>query len=202
MSTESSNTEPIISTDLQRNWRYLMVTGAIIASLGLLAVFAPFVTGISLSIFLGAFLVVGALVHVANAFSARGWAGSLWQIVLAIVYVIAGISILTDPIIGLVTLTLLVAVYLAIVGIVEIGMGLSMRSEPRWGWPVLSGVISLILAGLLWVGFPSTALWAVGLLFGISLLSSGLSLVGIALVARKASMVSKPEPPGAEYPGV
>ena len=156
-----------------------MASGAILAVLGILAILFPFFTGVSLSVLLGALLVVGALVHVANAFSQRKWTGAVWQLVLAIVYAVAGIGLMANPVVGLTTLTILVIVYLVVTGIAEVVLGFVLRGneESSWGMIVLSGVISVVLGGMLWAGLPSSALWAVGLLFGVSLLSSGLSLV-------------------------
>jgi uncharacterized membrane protein HdeD (DUF308 family) len=173
--------------DRQLSWQILMGVGVLISILGVVAILAPLLTGVTLSIIVGALLVVGGLGHVAHAFTAPRWTGSLWQVILALVYTFAGISLLANPILGLTTLTLLLVFYLAIEGVAEILMGLGMRSEPQWGWFVVSGVVSLLLAGLLWAGFPSTAAWAVGLLVGLGLLSTGLTLVVTAYLGRQNS---------------
>jgi uncharacterized membrane protein HdeD (DUF308 family) len=178
-----------------------MAAGIIIAVLGVLAILTPFVSGVAISILLGALLVVGGFVHVAHAFSAQGWGGALWQVVLALVYGIAGIALLANPVLGLTTLTLLLIAYFLVEGLVEIVIGFKMRPESRWAWVALSGVISLALAALLWVGFPSTALWAVGLIVGISLLSTGISLIAVAMVERKASPAGEEQPTATESQG-
>ena len=175
-----------------------MVVGAVIAVLGVLAILAPYVTGITLSILLGALLVIGALVHVAHAFSSWEWKGSLWGIALAILYALAGISLLANPVLGLTTLTLLLIAYLAIEGVIEVVGGLLMRSDPQWGWVVGSGVVSLLLAGVLWAGFPSTASWALGLIVGIHLLSTGLMLIFVGYFGRGTSPTAGGEMPGGE----
>lgn len=192
MSIDSTITAASIPDELRDSWRYLMGAGLVLAILGLLAILSPFVTGIAVSYLFGGLLVVGGLVHVGHAITARGWTGSLWQSVLAVVYLVAGVTLLVNPVVGLVTLTILLIAYLVVDGIVEIAFGLQMRSDPRGGWIVASGLVSLLLAGLLWTGFPSTALWAVGLLLGISLLTSGLSMVGLANTGRKATVPGEP----------
>jgi len=148
--------------------------GVLLALLGLLALFTPFITGIALSILLGAALVVGALVHVAAAFSAGSARGVVWQVVLGVVYGLVGISILVNPILGLTTLTLLVIAFFAVEGIVELVWAVTGQGSPLWLGA--SGVVSLLLAGMLLVGFPATALWAVGVLFGVDLLVTGLTM--------------------------
>lgn len=167
-----------------RSGRTMVASGIVVSLLGLLAIVFPFVTGVSISILLGALLVVGALFHVAHAFSSGGLGGFALQVILAAVYAVGGIALLANPVLGLVGLTLLLVGYFLADGVVEILLGLRLRGEGGGIWFVASGVLSLLVAGLLWVGFPSTAVWAVGLLFGISLLSSGISMV---FVGRQGS---------------
>jgi len=149
--------------------------GALLALLGLLALLTPFITGLALSILLGAVLVVGALVHVAAAFSAGTARNVVWQVVLGVVYGLAGISILANPVLGLTTLTLLVIAFFAVEGVFEIVWAITGEGSALWLG--LSGAVSLLLAGMLLAGFPATALWAVGVLFGIDLLVTGVSMI-------------------------
>ncbi len=161
-----------------------MIGGAVIAALGVLAIAFPFVTGISLSLLLGAVLIVGGAVHVAHAFAAKGWKGVAVQVLLAVVYLVAGIGLMANPLLGLTTLTILLIGYFLADGVVEIVMGLQLRPEAKWGWVVASGALSFVVAGLLLASFPSAAQWAVGLLFGVNLLVSGLSMIMVAMNGR------------------
>lgn len=169
----------------RRDSRVPVVGGAIIALLGLLAIAFPFVTGLSLSIFLGATLVVGALVHVAHAFSPESFWGAVWQVILAVVYGVAGISLMANPVLGLTTLTLLAIAYLLANGVVMVGWSLVGRGNDGWLWLLASGSLSVLLAVVLWLGFPSTALWTVGVLFGVNLLVTGVSLVMVGMSSRR-----------------
>nr|WP_233274655.1 HdeD family acid-resistance protein [Haladaptatus cibarius] len=183
MSTKSESGVDVVSSTAETSWRASMGAGAIIAVVGVLAILSPFVAGVSLSILLGALLVVGALVHVAHAFSG-GWKRFFIQGLLAVVYAIAGIALLSNPVIGLTTLTILLVAFLLAEGILEIVMGFQARSEKGWAALVVSGVLALAVAGLIWAGFPTSALWAVGLLFGVNLLVSGVSMMFMAQGSR------------------
>jgi uncharacterized membrane protein HdeD (DUF308 family) len=163
-----------------------VVGGVLLAILGLLALFTPFLTGLALSILLGAALVIGALVHVAAAFSAGSALNVVWQVVLGIVYGVVGISILANPILGLTTLTILVIAFFAVEGIVQLVWAVTGAGSPLWLG--LSGAVSLLLAGMLLVGFPATALWAVGVLFGVDLLVTGVSMIAHSRTTRAAPM--------------
>jgi len=186
MSTETGSGGEQTMTSVQGSWRYLMGAGAILAILGVLAIIFPFVTGLALSLLLGALLVVGSILHFAHAFSAQKWTGAVWQILLGLLYVVAGIALMANPVVGITTLTILLIAYFLVDGVIEIVMGFQLRGEHGWGWMIASGVISLILAGLIWVNFPSSAAWAVGLLFGVGLLTTGISMMLVANGGRRA----------------
>ena len=186
MATESLSTESM-QTQLQRGG---VVGGVLLALLGLLALFTPFLTGLALSILLGAALVVGALVHVAAAFSAGSAMNVVWQVVLGVVYGAVGIAILANPVLGLTTLTVLIIAFFLAEGILQLGW--AAAGEGSRLWLGLSGVISLLLAGMLLVGFPATALWAVGVLFGVNLLVTGISM---AMHGRSETAATAAETP-------
>lgn len=186
MATESSSTESM-QAQLQQGG---VVGGVLLAILGLLALFTPFLTGLALSILLGAVLVVGALVHVAAAFSAGSAMNVVWQVVLGIVYGLVGISILANPLLGLTTLTVLVIGFFAVEGILQLVW--AVTGEGSRLWLGISGVVSLLLAGMLLVGFPASALWAVGVLFGVDLLVTGISMAMHGRTERESASAETP----------
>jgi len=165
-----------------------MAGGILVALLGLLGVLFPLVPGLNLSFAFGALLVAGSAVHVAHAVATAGWSGFLWQVVLGIVYGVAGIVLLVGSALGLTSPTLLVlVVYLGVQGIVLFVMADRVRPESNWGGVLASGGVSLLLAGLLWTDWPSDATWAVGLLFGAALLSTGGAMMLVAWGGRRAA---------------
>ncbi|WP_224335494.1 HdeD family acid-resistance protein [Haloprofundus halobius] len=186
MSSEETSTiqmnRPV--ADVSATWRTLMIVGGILAVMGVIAILAPFVTGVALSMLLGALLIVGAALRGIHAFGAKSWTGALVQGGIAILYTVAGVALIANPVYGLVSLTILLIAYFLVDGLLEIAMGLRLRPDANWGWVVASGVLGLVVAALLFVGFPSTALWAVGLLFGVNLLASGISMVMVAMDGR------------------
>ncbi|MFH5801899.1 HdeD family acid-resistance protein [Haladaptatus sp. CMAA 1911] len=164
-----------------------VIAGAIIVVLGVLAILFPFFAGISISVLFGALLVVGGIVHVGHAFSAGSFWGVIWQILLGILYGIVGIMFLANPVVGLTSLTILAIAFFIVDGVLEIGWAVTGRGNRRWMWLLASGILSLIVAGLLWVGFPATAVWAVGLLLGVNLLFTGFSMVMLGRATRKTN---------------
>ncbi|SFL33319.1 Uncharacterized membrane protein HdeD, DUF308 family [Halogranum rubrum] len=183
-----------LTSTLQSNWRMLLIAGIAVTVLGLVATLAPFLVGISIALLVGVLLVGSAVFHFIGAFRGRGWKGFVWQIALGVVTLIAGAAVLLNPMFGLMTLTLLVIGYLLASGVVEVVMGIQLRGERYWGLSIVSGLIGIALAVMLWIGFPSTALWAVGVLFGVNLLVTGGSMIALALGARGLATPSDAEP--------
>ncbi|EMA55493.1 MULTISPECIES: HdeD family acid-resistance protein [Halococcus] len=182
MSEETTVTDN--GQSLATSWRSLAIVGVLTALFGVLAIVFPFVTGVSFSVLLGVLLVAGGFVHVAHAFTAQDWKGRLWQVLLAGLYGVAGIALLVNPLFTLATLTLILAAFFFADGIIETIMGLRLRGEDGWAWLLASGVLSIVVGAAIWIGWPSTALWVVGLLFGINLLSTGLSMLVLAMGGR------------------
>ena len=174
MATETSQSG--VSSVGKSYRRATLVGGGLLVLLGIVAMASPFVTGVALAVTLGAVLVLGALLHVASAFAAGSLGGFVWQVLLGVVYAFAGISILANPVVGLATLTVLVVVFLVLGGFVELGWAVVGGADTRL-WLALSGIVSLLLGALVFVGFPSSALWAVGVLFGVNLLVTGVAMI-------------------------
>lgn len=188
MATTPADNEAVDDTLLEMNWGTLTVAGGIIAAFGIIAIAFPYLTGLSLTVLLGFLLLGVGIVHGAALFSTRGWKGRIWQLVLGVVAVLAGLSLLINPVVGLATLTVLVIAYLLVEGVVELVASVRMGGQEGSLYVAVSGVLSLVLAGLLWAGFPASAAWAIGLLVGISLLTTGVSTM---LVSRSGKRLTQ-----------
>ena len=101
--------------------------------------------------------------------------------------VVAGVLLLVNPMEGVLTLTIvLIALFLS-EGVMKAIGALNMRPAAGWIWMLVSGLVDIVLGVLLWSGLPGTALWAIGLLVGISLLFTGWTAVMLAAGMRRAA---------------
>ncbi len=179
---------------LENDWRRLAIAGGIVGLIGLLAMAAPAVTGISVTLALGVLLIAGGIVHASHALAARGRRSSVWQTALAVVSIVAGAAVLAAPAVALVTLTIALVAYLAVEGITELAASARLPASRGRTSVAVSGVAALVLAGLLWAGFPATAAWAIGLLVGANLLVTGIAMVAVAAAARRPLEDATPSP--------
>ncbi len=177
-----------LTRTIAAHWKWYVAEGVILIILGLLAVLAPFVAGVATTLFIGWLFLFAGVTGLIFTYKQRAAPGFWWALLSSAVAVLAGLSLLANPLVGLFSLTVVLIAYFLIDGVLTIILGLEYRRDlsDRWGWVVFSGVIDLILAALLISGLPGTALWAVGLIVGIDLAFGGASIIGLALASHKA----------------
>ena len=124
----------------------------------------------------------------------RGAPGFGWSLLSAVVAIAAGVILLAWPLSGVLSLTLILTAFLTIEGVASIMIALSHRHgfSARWALLVVSGLIDLILAAMIFLGLPGTAAWAIGLLVGINMVFGGSALISMALQARSAAPAAAP----------
>jgi uncharacterized membrane protein HdeD (DUF308 family) len=163
-----------------------VVEGIILVLLGMLAIFVPLFATITVTIILGWIFLASGIMGLITTFGARQAPGFWWSLVSALIALGVGVILIAKPITGAVSLTLVLIVFFVVEGAATIMYALEHRRElsGRWEWMLVSGIIDLVLAGIIFAGLPGTAEWALGLLVGINMVFGGMALVAIALHAR------------------
>jgi uncharacterized membrane protein HdeD (DUF308 family) len=191
MSTDpggASELQRALTQSIREHWGLFLTEGIILVVLGLLAIIIPPIATIAVTIFLGWLFLISGIVGLVTTFWARHAPGFWWSLLSAVLAIAAGIVLLGWPIPGAVSLTLLLIAFFIIEGVLSILYAFEHKKElsGRWGWMLISGIIDLILAAIIWGGLPGTAAWALGLLVGINMLFGGSAMIAMALHARSA----------------
>jgi uncharacterized membrane protein HdeD (DUF308 family) len=152
----------------------------------MLAIFLPLFATITVTVILGWIFLASGIMGLITTFGARRAPGFWWSLVSALIALGVGFILIAKPITGAVSLTLVLIVFFVVEGAATIMYALEHRRElsGRWEWMLVSGIIDLVLAGIIFAGLPGTAEWALGLLVGINMVFGGMALVAIALHAR------------------
>jgi uncharacterized membrane protein HdeD (DUF308 family) len=148
--------------------------GVLFIVLGLVAIVEPMVAGLAVAVLAGWLLLAGGIFHAVSAFRAGGARNVIWHVLLAILYLFGGVYFVTHPLLGLGTLTLFLAAILFIEGVVWVIAYFQLRGNV---WMLLNGVITLVLGVMIWGGWPSSSVWAIGTLFGVNLLMTGMAIL-------------------------
>ena len=178
-----------LSEAVREHWVWFLVEGIILVVLGILAIVVPPLATIGVTILIGWLFLISGIAGLITTFGARHAPGFWWSLLSAILGIAAGIVLLGWPISGAISLTLLLIAFFIIEGVLSIMYALEHKREltGQWGWMLVSGIIDLILAVMIFAGLPGTAAWALGLLVGINMLFGGSALMAIALHARNAA---------------
>jgi uncharacterized membrane protein HdeD (DUF308 family) len=174
-----------LAAAIHDHWKLFLAEGIVMVILGLLAIAVPEVASLAIAIFIGWLFFVGGIFRTLSLLRHRHLPGFGWALATAILAILLGIILLARPIAGVLTLTIALVVFFILEGIGAILLAVEHRRHlPSWGWVLFSGLVDLLLAWLIWAGWPSSAGWAIGLLVGINMLFLGLSLIMTALAAR------------------
>ena len=156
---------------------------------GLLAIVVPPVAGIATIVIVGWLLIVGGVAHFAYAWHRRRFEKITWEILIGVVYVVTGFYLLWKPVIGLASLTLVLAVYLLVKAAFEFALAIFLRPLPAWRWILLAAIVTLVLAIMIGAQWPSSSAWAIGLLIGFNMIFSGFARL---MVSTGSSLSGEP----------
>jgi uncharacterized membrane protein HdeD (DUF308 family) len=171
---------------IRENWGWFLGLGIVFVLAGLGAIAFPFLSTIAAKVALGWIFMVSGGLTVVHAFSSIGWRGFLLNFLIGILYLVAGAWLAFLPFTGIITLTVLLAALFLAEGVLEMIMAIRVRPHEGWAWLLLSGLIAIAVGLMIGLGLPGSATWAIGLLVGVNLLSTGISFITLALAGRGA----------------
>lgn len=172
----------------QKNSKWFLMWGIALVFLGCIAIsLSTFTTLVSVIILGMIFIACGAVILIDTfQFWWHKWSGFIPHFIIGLFYIIVGFMLVMGPIVGAVSLTLLLASLFIIIGLLRIIYSVSLQ-PPRWGWSFFNGIITLVLGILIMVQWPASGLFIIGLFVGIDLLLIGWTYIMVALFARRAS---------------
>ena len=186
VTNDSQPIQSVVATSLHAHWKFFLIEGLILLVLGVVAIVVPPLATVAVEIFVGWIVLVSGIVGLVATLRTRGAPGFGWSLLSAVIAIVAGVVLMAWPLSGALSLTVILTVFLAAEGIASIMYALDHRRDltPRWSLMLVSGLVDLVLSGIIFAGLPGTAAWAIGLLLGINLVFGGIALIGMALRAR------------------
>ncbi len=165
------------------NWSIALSILLIVA--GLFAIFVPSVSGLAVTLIFGWLMILSGITHLVFAFKTHTTGGRVWEILIGLIYLVAGVYLIAHPIEALFALTLILACYLFFEAIVEFIQYFQLRPRHGAGWLIVDGIVTLILAIMIWRSWPVSSVWVIGTLVGISMIFSGISRLMLSLTAKR-----------------
>ena len=158
--------------------------GILMIVAGLIAMVEPGVSGLFIALIVGWSAIFNGFAQIMYAFRTHGGTHVALEIILGIIYNIAGVYLIMHPVGSLLALTLLLACFLLVYGIFALVLAFRMRPHNGWGWVLFDGIITILLGALIWKHWPINSEWVVGTLFGISIFISGITRLMVSLAIR------------------
>ncbi|MFP3921792.1 MAG: HdeD family acid-resistance protein [Dichotomicrobium sp.] len=163
----------------------LMLMGVALVLLGLVALVYPLTTAIVVKIMMGWILLIAGISEIIFSFSTTKWSEFFLELLVGLVFTIAGVWLAFFPLTGILTLTVLLALAFLARGVLEIISAFRMRPLDGWGWLLVAGIVGVLVGLFILVEFPSSAAWAIGLLVGVNLIASGIAYISLAYSAKQ-----------------
>ena len=165
---------------------WYLIQGVLLIAAGVMAIIYPVLSSAAVVVLLGWLLIISGVVKGLSLIGARHVPHFWLQLISVILAVLIGCLFLRDPAQGLVTIALLLIVFFMMEGISKVVFALTIRPFPNWGWVLASGLVGILLALILWANLPVTALWLIGVLLGINLISVGAAIGYLAWQVRQS----------------
>jgi uncharacterized membrane protein HdeD (DUF308 family) len=170
----------------------LFFMGMLLIIVGMVAISSSFVATLASVKVFGILLLVAGGIEVVHAVMIRNMRGFALHLLAAAIYLVVGLFMLEDPIQAATVITLIIAAYFIVGGVLRIIFSFAVRFH-GWIWVVVNGLVNLVLGMMIWNRWPESSLWVIGLFIGIDLLFHGWSSVILALTLR----ATKENPPTA-----
>ncbi len=171
--------------ELKAHWKSIMFEGVTLTILGVLALCVPGLFSLAFELVIGWLFVIGGAIQLYRAIQSNGAPG-FWMVVLsALLSMVFGVLMVFNPLAGLVALTIIIAVFFLLEGIIKIIYAFQIQAFANWGWVLMSGLCSVIIAILVFSGWPTSTGWFIGTLIGAYLVISGVSLMMISWAAHR-----------------
>ncbi len=152
---------------------------------GFLAIALPFATSWGVVLVIAWLIVFSGAFQFIHAFQSHGVGHIVWKLLVAILYLIVGIYFLLHPILGVAAFTFALAIFFVVEGVFDLVAYFQARSAAGAGWILFDGIVTLLLGILVWRQWPSSSLWVIGTLVGISMIMTGTTRLMLSLAARR-----------------
>ncbi len=179
--------------NLRHKWGWLLSLGILMIVLGTIAfVIMPAAT-LGMVLILGWLLVISGIIECVQAFRVRKWGGLFLHLIGGVLGILVGLLVVTHPVAGALAWTLLFAAFFTVIGVFRLVIALRLKF-PNWGWAAFDGAITLGLGILLWMEWPWSGVWFIGLAVGVSLVLRGWAYIMFALAIHSLHLPAQVQP--------
>ncbi|MFI5822974.1 HdeD family acid-resistance protein [Streptomyces rishiriensis] len=170
---------------LGRSWTWILGSAVVTFVPGILILVWPEETLHVLAVLIGLYLLATGLFRFVASFAGEDGGARVTGLLLAVLYVVAGVLCLRNPLQTIAALSLIVGVLWLVSGIVTLFTALATRDMPHRGVVVGAAVLAIV-AGIVVLALPTESARALTRLLGLWLVLLALIEAAVAFAWRAA----------------
>jgi uncharacterized membrane protein HdeD (DUF308 family) len=168
------------------NWSIIL--GVLILLLGIVALLVPVLTAFAANYTLAWIALAIGVLQLVHAYQTRKRSHAGWQVVTGILNLVVGALLLIYPVEGIAAIALMLAALIFTVGVAELVLAFQRRPASGWRWVLASGIVSVLVGGLIFYGWPGDSFVLIGAYVGISMVSGGVWRSVTSFANRNAAL--------------
>ncbi len=176
-----------LTDDIRKRSTWSIFMGVLTAILGVFLIAYPLATATITTVLLGWVLIFVGIAQFVFALQSQTFGNFVLKVLLGVLYGIAGIALAFYPFAGIEALTVILGALLLVHAGLAMAIAFQMRPVDGWGWFLVDAAASLLIGILILARWPSSSVWAIGTLVGVSVLMSGISRIVLATKIRGAA---------------
>jgi uncharacterized membrane protein HdeD (DUF308 family) len=195
MQDKNIDLDTIVAGMVTQNRKRLMGYGILSIILGFIGIYLSTAMTMTTILFMGIFLIIIGIIFLIETFSAPDWKGKFLNLALSILYVGGGVVTVLNPVSTAIWFTLFLAVFLTMIGVLRIIMAFQIKDRTdAWSWIAFGGLLNIILGVLVYMQWPASGLWVIGLFISIELIIHGFNAMILSRIARKTQKENLSQP--------
>jgi uncharacterized membrane protein HdeD (DUF308 family) len=169
---------------------WVIVWGVFMIIAGVLAILEPPIAALAAELLLAWLFVFVGIVQIVFAIQNRAAPGFRLHILSAILTFLLGVFMLMRPTLGIASFALLLGAFLLANGVSEVMHAFRLKPTKGWGWVLVDGLLSIVIAFLIASGWPESSIKFVGLLVGMLMIYGGVWRIMLGSALRNATQAS------------
>ncbi len=170
---------------LSPHWKYFLGLGLLATLLGVAALVMVVTSTVVSVVMLGVFIVLSGALEVVIGARSRSWTRFFLWMLAGLFYMVAGATVIAQPIFAAAIFTLVLGAGLVATGVLRVWLGLELPPGQPSGMVLFSGAITTALGVLIVIGWPGNSLYVLGLMLGVDLIFYGWGWIGFGLFLRR-----------------
>lgn len=174
----------VATPDVRKAGGWVIVWGVLLIVAGVLAILEPPIAALAAELLLGWLFVFAGIVQIVYAFHQRGEEGFGLKFLSGLLALVLGIFLLLRPIAGIASIALLIGAFMFASGVSSVMLAFKLKPKAGWGWVLFDGILSIVIALLIAMGWPQSSIGFVGILVGIVMIYGGVWRIMLGRLLR------------------